>query len=60
MKNIFALIAMLSICMYASAQHEHTEIKGKVLFSSGAETAPLAGAFIHWQGQSEPESLLTQ
>ena len=51
MKNIFALIAMLSICMYASAQHEHAEIKGKVLFSSGTETTPLAGAFIHWKGK---------
>ena len=49
MKNIFALIAMLSICMYASAQNEHHDIKGTVLFSSGAETEPLAGAFIHWQ-----------
>ena len=49
MKNIFALIAMLSICMCVRAQHKHHEVKGQVLFSSGAETEPLAGAFVHWQ-----------
>lgn len=51
MKKIILSIALVVCAIYTFAQHEHYQIKGKVLLSSGGKTETLAGAFLHWEGK---------
>ncbi|CAI8221653.1 MAG: Vitamin B12 transporter BtuB [Bacteroidia bacterium] len=51
MKNIIIMFLLL-VGLNLSAQEEHQEIKGKVILKTVKLQKPLAGAFIHWNGES--------
>jgi len=51
MKNIITMFSML-VGLYVSAQQEHQEIKGVVTLNNIEKQKSVAGAFIHWSGES--------